>query len=377
MTSRWSTFNKDVFRRGKIKINVMWSKAMSKITHALLILALSLFVWFTVDILAQTWWSKHIDFGVASKYGSFIGGFFSFITVLLIYFTLKHQSDSFNRTAFENKFFQLIGYHRSNIENWIYRTPDSKSGEREKGQRVFIKIHREILYAAEALHPFLSNIKIEDILNSEEIKKLNNNKVIEERKIDKLELQRFNIAYLMVLFGVGKEGRPVLERFLLRKYDKQFVTKILNYFQLIPAEWDNDETKIRENLHYKYFGGHQHRLGHYFRNLYQAVNYVNDYKPFQGKYEDKYNYVKTYRAQFSTYEQSVLFFNSLSDIGQKWELGTEVSQINKMLITKYNLIKNIPAEFILDLDLKKYYPDVEYEGEEKTKHKGELEEKYT
>jgi uncharacterized protein YqgC (DUF456 family) len=72
---------------------------MSKITHALLILALLLFAWFTVDILAQTWWSKHIDFRVASNYGSFIGGFFSFITVLLIYFTLKQQSDSFNRTA--------------------------------------------------------------------------------------------------------------------------------------------------------------------------------------------------------------------------------------------------------------------------------------
>ena len=350
---------------------------MSKSIKLLLILAIFLFLWFTFDILAQTWWSEHIDFGVASKYGSFIGGFFSFITVLLIYFTLKHQSDSFNTTAFENKFFQLISYHRSNIENWIYRTPDSKSEQREKGQRVFIKIHREILYAAEELIPFLSNNKIEDLLNRQEIQKLNNNKVIEERGIDKLELQRFNIAYLIVLFGVGKEGRRVLERFLLRKYDNQFVTKILDYFQSIPAKWDNDKARIEKNLHYKYFGGHQHRLGHYFRNLYQAVNYVNDYTAFHGNYKLKYNYIKTYRAQFSTYEQSVFFFNSLSDIGQTWELGAEVSEINKMLITKYNLIKNIPAEFILDVDLRKFYPDVEYEGEEKTKHKEKLEKKYT
>ena len=77
---------------------------MNKITQILLILALVLFAWFTVDILSQTWWSKNIYFSIASKCGSFIGGLFSFITILLIYFTLKHQSESFNRTAFENKF---------------------------------------------------------------------------------------------------------------------------------------------------------------------------------------------------------------------------------------------------------------------------------
>ena len=162
------------------------------------------------------------------------------------------------------------------------------------------------------------------------------NKTIRERQIDFVELQKLNFAYLIVFFGVSKEGRRVLERFLLRRYDKQFIKKVLDYFEKIPAEWDGDQSRLQKNIHYKYFGGHQHRLGHYFRNLFQAVNYVNDYKPFKGKYNIKYNYVKTYRAQFSTYEQSVFFFNSLSDIGQKWELAA-MADDDSMLITKYNL----------------------------------------
>ena len=110
--------------------------------------------------------------------------------------------------------------------------------------------------------------------------------------------------------------------------------------------------------------------------MFQAVNYVNEYQPFKNKYKVKYNYVKTYRAQFSTYEQSVFFFNSLSDIGQKWEISAK-SDIDKMLITKFNLIKNIPSEFILDIDLKNFYPNVRYEGEDNTKRRDELEKHYT
>lgn len=260
---------------------------MNKFTYFLLSLALLLFLWFTVDILVLTWWSSHIDFEIASKYGSFIGGFFSFITVLLISFTLLHQSESFNKTAFENKFFELIGYHRRNIENWEYRIPDSKGEEYVVTQKVFIRIHREILYALKELERFFSGKKIDDIINNNELNNLNNNLVIRDRNISKCDLQQFNIAYLIVFFGVSKEGRRVLERFLLRKYNYAFVKDMLDYFEKIPAKWDNVSKRIEKNIHYKYFGGHQHRLGHYFRNLFQAVNYVNDYKPFSGKYTVK------------------------------------------------------------------------------------------
>ena len=90
----------------------------------------------------------------------------------------------------------------------------------------------------------------------------------------------------------------------------------------------------------------------------------------------KYGYIKTFRAQFSTYEQAVFTYNSLSVIGRVWELFQNEESIDKQLITKYNLIKNIPAEFISEIKLIDFYPNVEYEGSKKTKEKEILERKY-
>ena len=125
--------------------------------------------------------------------------------------------------------------------------------------------------------------------------------------------------------------------------------------------------------YFKYFGGHQHRLGHYFRHLYQSVTYIDNSRNL--KYEQKYEYIKSLRAQLSTYEQAVIFFNSISEFGKVWEM--ENCHFNDQLITKYNFIKNIPAEFITDFNLKKFYPLVEYEGSKKIKRKEELKQKYS
>lgn len=356
---------------------------MNRIPNALFILSIVLLVWFTIDILSQTWWSKHINFSIASQYGSFIGGLFSFFTVLLIFFTLNNQIESNRRVAFENKFFSLIGYHRSNIENMIYKTPDSKNGEDVKGQKVFFKAHNEILYAIKLLCPFFENNKLDSIVIQSALEEIENSEIIRSRKINTNDLLKYNIAYLIVFFGVHKEGRRILERLLSRKYQDHFIRTVLNNFQAIPAKWDSKKERVEKNIHFKYFGGHQHRLGHHFRNLFQAVEYVNTFEFFNKKYYEKYSYVKTLRAQFSTYEQSVFFFNSISDIGQIWEFSPKEKEDeikypkDNMLITKYNLIKNIPSEFITDVDIKNFYPDIRYEGEKTTKDRKRLERGYT
>lgn len=52
---------------------------------------------------------------------------------------------------------------------------------------------------------------------------------------------------------------------------------------------------------------------------------------------DKYEHVKTIRAQLSTHEQALLLINSLSPIGRNWW--------EKKLIEEYRLVKNIPQDF--------------------------------
>lgn len=115
----------------------------------------------------------------------------------------------------------------------------------------------------------------------------------------------------------------------------------------------------------KYYGGHQHRLGHYFRHLFQSYKFLSGQK-FNDR--EKYFYGKILRAQLSTYEQCIFFINSLSSLGFKWEYDPEktISASNERtdLITFYNLIKNVPGQHFLDLLYKSYYPKVQYESNE-------------
>lgn len=61
---------------------------------------------------------------------------------------------------------------------------------------------------------------------------------------------------------------------------------------------------------------------------------------------DKYEYIKTIRAQLSTHEQALFLLNSLTPAGKNWW--------DEELITNYRLVKNLPPEFFdkeIELDI--------------------------
>lgn len=322
-----------------------------KLTHNRLIngalgISLLTFIWLAIDITCQTGWSLRIDFKQASNFGTLVGGMFSFISVVLIVFTLKHQISSFERQSFSSKFFQQLNYHKQNVDEMVMRLPDVKGETPVKGAKVFMHIHRQIHKSIDEIRDFSSdgNYMKKNEKNAEMIA------LAASRKIDIMKWNLYNIGYLITFFGVDRDGEKVLKSILGLRYKEEFIKQIL---KKVKAK------KTKYNSSIKYFGGHQHRLSHYFRNLFQTVRYANNFKGID--YDLRYEHVKTLRGQFSTYEQAVIFFNSISDIGLVWEL--KASDLNSELITKYNLIKNIPSEFITDVEVKSFYPDVEYEGE--------------
>jgi hypothetical protein len=74
---------------------------------------------------------------------------------------------------------------------------------------------------------------------------------------------------------------------------------------------------------------------------------------------DKYEYVKTIRAQLSTHEQALLLVNSLTPIGQGWW--------KRDLIRKYRLVQNLPRGFFdssTELDLSTVFEPGYFEWEE-------------
>lgn len=83
--------------------------------------------------------------------------------------------------------------------------------------------------------------------------------------------------------------------------------------------------------HYELF---QTDVGHYFRNLYRIIKFVDS-----SDIADKYTYTSIIRAQLSDYELLWLFYNCISDKGK---------DKFKPLIEKYTLFKNLPSDKLAD-----------------------------
>ncbi|MCK4825872.1 putative phage abortive infection protein [bacterium] len=87
--------------------------------------------------------------------------------------------------------------------------------------------------------------------------------------------------------------------------------------------------------------GYQSDLGHYVRNLYNIIKYIDS-----SSVEDKQMYANLVRAQLSSYELLLLFYNCLRELGfDKF----------KPLIEKYTLLKNIPYDKLISPEHKKLY----------------------
>jgi len=187
-------------------------------------------------------------------------------------------------------------------------------------------------------------------------------------------------AYLIIFWGIPKDVDIELSRCLSKVInDDDKVADLLALVKDIPAlfECGTDAKSLmimltgKDNMIeissppglIKFFGGHQYHLGHYFRHFYQSVKYIDSQPCWLLSEIEKYEFVKTLRAQLSNYEQALLFINSLTQLGRKWEYE---NTSRRELISKYNLIKNLPEYFIPDMRPQYYYPKVDFEWKEKS-----------
>lgn len=369
-----------------------------------------------------------------SHFGGFIAGVFgtmlALLNAILIYRTFKTQQEQFtiaqNKLTrqieqqhsqsrlerFESRFFEMIRSNRTIVETMEYEAPDDyvpingdytksenvKDYAHPRGQKVFVKIQ---LHCQQAMSECKDLIDAAFASKAEAVFAGPDERSFEERIFMSYYKDGYNtllplattvnIAYLCVFYGLGENGRPIAEERLLSVYNKELITKILDRLSCKPVKWsslwkDYDDQKHQnfstldtgsflKKRFDKYYGGHQHRLGHYFRHLFMLTNFVNEQLFLT--YEQKKEYVKMLRSQLSTYEQAVFFMNSLSFPGRIWELQASVKLSNipipdRELITKYDLVKNIPEGFIPKIKVPEFYPHVEYELGNVTIRKTEL-----
>jgi hypothetical protein len=235
----------------------------------------------------------------------------------------KQQENQILLQQFESNFFELLKLHRENVSELDYRN--------NKGRNVIIKIVNEFFEIIDALQKSKTN-------------------VIQANRLDEQDIA--NIAYTILFFGTDETVSDVLENRFFEKYGK---------IEISISCFIREELREKENPYHSdkyYFNGHQSRLGHYFRHLRRIVTFVhrNNFLTETQKKE----YIRILRAQLSNHEQIILFFNSISDLGLKWELKNDT---NEQLITTYNLIRNIPLGSIYGYRPKRYYPQLKMEND--------------
>ncbi len=99
-----------------------------------------------------------------------------------------------------------------------------------------------------------------------------------------------------------------------------------------------------------YNKGYQEMLGHYFRNFFNIVNFLEIHRK-DLKQQIKKNYIDTIRAQFSDYEAILIFYKGLyliQEYGQK-EFYQQAE--------KYLLLKNLRKSLLFNEEHYKYYPN--------------------
>lgn len=269
--------------------------------------------------------------------------------------TLRADSDNRNRDVtverFENKYYELIKLHRENV------TEINISGKLH-ARKAFVYMFYEFQLCYRVVEKEYSLIKV-----------LKGNLSL----LDEADL--INIAYKFYFFGVGPNSN-ILIKDVLKKYPSDFINNCKNKLLSIQERiWKEMKRKqVSKSIEYYIFNftctdgellkfeaiyypfdGHSSKIGHYYRHLYQTIMFIdNEKKIFDTKpvnetkttdesevkgykvNKKKYEYIKTLRAQLSNHEQLLLFYNVVSDFGQKWERnGTN-------LLIKYRLIKNIP-----------------------------------
>lgn len=219
---------------------------------------------------------------------------------------------------FETRFYSMLAIHRDNA--------NEIEANKIKGRKLFIHMLDELKLIYNIFNAIMLEEEFKNELSEEEV---------------------YNIAYLSFFFGIGVKSTPMVKDLVgseLEKYVEVFHDRIKDLKN--NAEANSGKTlKIGANYFdikhvYSFGAGHLRRLSHYIRHLFQTVKFVDDQPNEIISMQDKYSYISNLRAQLSTHEQILLFYNSISVMGKPWLEPLLPSKEN--YIQRYCMLKSIP-----------------------------------
>lgn len=273
---------------------------------------------------------------IGDTIGGIMGPFIAIVAAILTFiaFWVQYKANEQLRTdikieRFESKFYELVRIHINHVN-------EIEISDTIKGRAVFVEMFEELRFTYYSLKKL-----IEDFLQVTSIVDIGFDPNDEETLL--------KISYIIFFLGVGQNSEGSIYKFMSDFCNKDFCDTFLSDFK-------STKGNLREILNksaqysikfsngtdfvikpkYLYFEGHISKLGHYYRNLYQTVKFVDEMNDELIPYKQKYDHVKTLRAQLSSHEQLLFYYNALSPFGNAW--------IKNGYLVKYRMIKNIPLQ---------------------------------
>jgi len=252
--------------------------------------------------------------GITGPFIAIIASFLTFIAFWVQYQANEQQKRDLQIERFESKFYTMLEIHRQNVN-------EISINEAVNGRLAFSQLFLELSSLYFVIKKKLDKKYSDDLI--------------------------YNISYLFFFFGKGFDSLIMIKSFFSSEYHEE-LTELGKYLDSILIEDDVEKNKftftyfqnnyqILAKTKHKPFQGHSENLSHYVRHLYQLIALIHNQPDDIFSYEVKYSYVAVVRAQLSISEQLLLYYNSLSVLGEPW------NEDGKDFIREYCLVKSMPT----------------------------------
>lgn len=257
---------------------------------------------------------------LTGQIGDFVGGvcgtLLTLAGTLYIIKTFRSQSKHNRKEVFETALMEMLELHKQNVSEIKCK---NANGDEFIGRAAFPEFFKElqIIYTStyEAIRKFLGSH--------------NDSKYDSFRNENALMTLSHQLSYGFFFYNI--------KDYLLTR-NQQSPTYDITLFVVQELDKDarmNNYKDLSRNI----------LLGHYFRHLFNMVKYVDEANGFFN-FKERETFCNLIRSQLSDYEQIVLYYNTLSPLGEAWIKPLGETNIDKMsFIGKYRLVKNCPCYF--------------------------------
>lgn len=289
--------------------------------------------------------SEHGRWGeFGSFYGGILGPPIALLAIIGLLWNLDITKKQFRRQNEDNIFFNLIELHNNKVQGISFEIEDKKwiTGVQafkkwiEEFNRIYdlesvrvarVEISRNTDRLTYNAYDFIWGKMTElhyaeGIFSGEEDKKNSIISLFNECS-DPWELQKCLIGTDDIIKNNDTKSKSDVEKLIMIGH--VVIENSDNLFRINIIKYVNE----------KFYHDHGHVLGHYFRNIYYILRFIDES-------ESSIKYSKIFRAQFSRYELTALYYNALSALS-----GPEFIQ----LLLKYDILNGI-----YDSDIC-YFPD--------------------